>query len=193
MACETTNESRGEPDKAVGLDQLVEIDAEQFHGNAQMVAEVEVFSHFYNMMLLILVLKSSVSTISAITCVNAHPFAEAIQDLDLYEGLVVEPLLVSDDLDGYRFTSAVVATMQHLSERSLAQCIDDFITVCQVVTIDDKIVTTLIVISMIVRRVIDSGWFFVTVSTNVIDRWVIENLLALIVRKVLSLRAFQNS
>ena len=53
----TTNQRRSEPDKTIRLDQLVQVDAQKLHRNAQVTTEVEVFCHLDNMMLLIVVLK----------------------------------------------------------------------------------------------------------------------------------------
>lgn len=50
---ETANQRGGKSDKPVGLDELVEIDAEEFHGNAQMIAEVEVLCHLDDMVFLV--------------------------------------------------------------------------------------------------------------------------------------------
>ena len=50
---ETANQCRGKSDKPVGLDELVEVVAEEFHGNAQMIAEVEVLCHLDDMVFLV--------------------------------------------------------------------------------------------------------------------------------------------
>jgi len=51
---------------------------------------------------------------------KTNPFSEIVEDFDLNEGLMVEPLLVADDFYSNRFSSAVVSTMQNLTERSLS-------------------------------------------------------------------------
>lgn len=60
LACESPDQSCGEADKAIGLDQFVQVDAEQFHRDAEMVPEVKVFCHLDNMVLLIMVLRNAV-------------------------------------------------------------------------------------------------------------------------------------
>ena len=55
---EPPNEPCREPDKAVRLDKLVEVYAQELHRNAQMTAEVEVFSHLDDMVLLLSVLST---------------------------------------------------------------------------------------------------------------------------------------
>ena len=47
---------------------------------------------------------------------STYPFAQAVEDLDLYQCLVVEPLRVADDLDRHGLAGAMVATVQHLTE-----------------------------------------------------------------------------
>ena len=57
LAGEAPDESGGEAHETVGLDELVQIDAQQFRSDAEVVAEVEVLRHLEGMMLLLLVLK----------------------------------------------------------------------------------------------------------------------------------------
>lgn len=57
LACEASYQSGGEPNKPVCFDQFVEIDAQQFHGDAEVIAKVKVLSHLDDMMLFFLVLK----------------------------------------------------------------------------------------------------------------------------------------
>jgi len=63
---EPPNQGGREAHETIGLDQLVQVDTEQFHGDAQVVSEVKVFCHLDDMMLLFLV-----------------PFTKVIQNLDL--------------------------------------------------------------------------------------------------------------
>jgi len=57
LAREASYQCGRKPNKPVCFDQFVQVDAEQFHGDAEVVAEVEVLSHFNDMMLFFLVLK----------------------------------------------------------------------------------------------------------------------------------------
>ena len=57
LARETTNKTCREPMEVVRLDQLVEVDAQQLHRDAQMATEVEVFSHLDDMVFLLRVLQ----------------------------------------------------------------------------------------------------------------------------------------
>lgn len=58
LSSEAPNESGREPDKAVGLDQFVEVDAQQFHSNAQVSTEVKVLGHLDDVVLLVLILQA---------------------------------------------------------------------------------------------------------------------------------------
>lgn len=57
---EPPNERCREPNKAIGLDQLVQVDTEQLGGNAQMTTEVEMLDHLKNMVFLILILQTTI-------------------------------------------------------------------------------------------------------------------------------------
>jgi len=56
LAREPANKGSRKPNKAICLDQLVQIDAEQFHGYAEVVSEVEMFIHLDDVMFFIRVL-----------------------------------------------------------------------------------------------------------------------------------------
>lgn len=58
---------------------------------------------------------------------------QMVQDPDLHEGLVVEPLLVPDDLDGHLAAGAVVQGPDDLPEGPLANHFEDLVAVCYVV------------------------------------------------------------
>ena len=106
---------------------------------------------------------------------------------------MVEALLVANDLDSDRLARAVVATMQNLPKGTFTQRIHDFIPEGQVIMHDDLIVASLVIISVIVRRIIQGRRVLRTVAAEVVHRGVIQDLLALIFRKVLYLIALQDS
>ena len=56
LAREPTNERRRETRKTIRLDQLVQVDTQELHRNAQMISEVKMFSHLDNVVLFIRVL-----------------------------------------------------------------------------------------------------------------------------------------
>lgn len=53
MICEATNERGRKSNESIGFDQFIEVDAQQLHGNAQVITEVKMFGHFDNMMFFI--------------------------------------------------------------------------------------------------------------------------------------------
>lgn len=61
----------------------------------------------------------------------------------------MEPLFVPDDLDSDKTASLVIDATHYLSKTALAQEINDFIAIRQVVTKDNVVVAPLIVISKI--------------------------------------------
>lgn len=66
--CQRSKHLRGESSdqccrkssKAVRLDQLVQVDTEQLHGDTQMVSEIKVFSHLDDIVLLIGILDDDI-------------------------------------------------------------------------------------------------------------------------------------
>lgn len=56
LACEPSNETGCEAMEVVRLDQLVEVDAQELHRNAQMATEVEVLGHLDDVVLLVRIL-----------------------------------------------------------------------------------------------------------------------------------------
>lgn len=58
LTCESPNQRGGEADEAIGLDQFVQINTEQFHRDTEMIPEVKVLSHLDDMVLLFVVLRN---------------------------------------------------------------------------------------------------------------------------------------
>lgn len=151
---EPPNEPSREPDKAVGLDELVEVDAQELHRDAEMASEVEVFRHLNDMVLLLGVLQHLSAPQLKANPYTTNPFPQVVQYLDLNQGLVVEPLLVSDDLDRDGFTSAMVTTVQHLAKRSLSERVYNFVAICEMVVQDYQVVSPLVVVAVVVGGVV---------------------------------------
>ena len=57
LASESPDETSRETMEVVSFDQFVEVNAEELHGDTQMVSEVEVFSHLDDMVFLLRVLQ----------------------------------------------------------------------------------------------------------------------------------------
>ena len=79
LAREAADQASRETVEVVGLDELVVIDAEEFHSDAQVSTEVEMFGHFNDMMFLIRVLQmSSVHPPRKTTFGSTHPFPQIV-------------------------------------------------------------------------------------------------------------------
>lgn len=73
LACEAANKGSGKAHKAICLDQLIQIDTEEFHSNAKVVSEVEMLSHLDDVVLLVRILQSfSDSTIDTWAIQHTH-------------------------------------------------------------------------------------------------------------------------
>lgn len=105
-----------------------------------MIAEVEVLCHLYDVVLLLWV-----------------PLAKIIKDLDFNEGLMMEPLLVPNNLYCNRLSCCMVSTAQYLAERTLPEAVQYFVTVTEMVTLNDKIITAVIIVTVVVRRFVGMG------------------------------------
>lgn len=111
MTRETTYERRCETDKAVCLDEFVEVDTKKLHSDAKVAPKVEVFRHFDDIVFVI-----------------GIPFPEVVEDLYLYKSLMMETFLVSNDLYGDRLASAMIAATQDLTKRTFPEGIRDFVS-----------------------------------------------------------------
>jgi len=98
---------------------------------------------------------------------NTNPLAKIIKNLDFNEGLMMEPLLVPNDLYCNRLSCSMISTAQYLAERTLAEGVQYFVTVTKMVTLNDKIITTVIIIAVVVRRSVGMGQFLLATSSNV--------------------------
>ena len=105
----------------------------------------------------------------------------------------METLLVPDDLDRHRLPGAVITAMKHLSEGALTQGVDDLVTVSQVVAVDNLVVSPLVVVAVVVGRVIGCCHLFLAPGANVVYRFVVQDLLALVLGQPARLFALEDS
>ena len=88
-----------------------------------------------------------------------YPVSQTSQDAHFYKRLLVEPLFVADDLDSNDTTIPVIHTSHNLTERSLAEHVNNFISIGKVVAKHDVVVATLIVVAVIARFIlVDTGY-----------------------------------
>ena len=121
-----------------------------------------------------------------------YPFPQIVEDLDLHQSLVVEPLFIADDLDGHGLARTVIAAVQHLSKRTLPERVNDLVPIRKVVMRDHQVVATLVVIAMVIVRILHGSRLLLAPGAEEVYRWIFKNLLALIVRKILDLAALED-
>jgi hypothetical protein len=109
---------------------------------------------------------------------------EIVEHLDLDERLVMEPLLVANDLDGDHVARLVIAALEHLSERALAEDVDDLVAVHDVVMRDEEVVATVVVKAVVVCRVLFGILLLVAVRADKVDLLVLLDLLLLVRREI---------
>ena len=79
----------------------------------------------------------------------AYPVSQPLQDVNFYECLLVEALLVPDDLDRHQATSLVINAPCDLAKTAFPEDVDYLVPIRQMITYNDIIVPPLIVISKI--------------------------------------------
>lgn len=94
---------------------------------------------------------------------------------------MMKTLFVPNYLDCHRFPCTVVATMQNLTKRAFSQGIYYLVAICQVVMINDEIVPSLIIITMVVCWTVEQSLVFKTIIANVVYGWIIEYFLAFVI------------
>jgi hypothetical protein len=98
---------------------------------------------------------------------NTNPLPKIIKNFDFDKGLMMEPLLVPNNLYCNRPSCRMISTAQYLAERTLPKAVQYFVAVTKMVTLDDKIITAVIIVAVVVRRFVGVGWFFLATSSNV--------------------------
>ena len=106
---------------------------------------------------------------------------------------MMEPFLVPNNLYCDGPSCSMISAAQHLAERTLPEAVHDFVTVTKMVPVNDKIVTPIVVIAIVVRRSVRVSRLLRATSPDVIHRWVIEDFLPLVLGQMLSLTALEYS
>lgn len=167
---ESTDEGRRESSKAVGLDEFVEIDAEKFGDDAEMLSKRERVDHPNDEVLLFRILL----TFSSVLITRARrrktdPFDEILENLNFDQSLMMKSLLVPNDLDRDHLTCTVISTLQHLSKRSFPQNVNDLVTIANVVVRDEQVVASIVVVSEVVCSIVFAGGKLRNILTGEID------------------------
>lgn len=71
LTCEPANKPSRKSHETVGLDKLIEVNAQELHRDAEMTTEIEMFRHLDDMVFLILVLRQS-SIFAIVLADNTH-------------------------------------------------------------------------------------------------------------------------
>lgn len=145
-----------------------------------MTSEVEMLRHLNDVVLFLLVLMSEpTSAYNYMGRRRAHPFPEIVQDLDLNKGLMMEPLLVADYLDGDAQTGRMIPAVKHLSEGALAQCPDNLVSVGEMITSYDQVIASFVIVAVVIRLIVPGGRLLVAACTDEVHLWIVEDLLPL--------------
>jgi hypothetical protein len=134
-----------------------------------MASEVEMFRHFDDMMLLLVILQKCYIKALTEEVLAAYPFPQVVKYLNFDQSLVMETFFVSNYFDSHRFTSTMIAALKDLTERPFAQSINNFIAIRQVVMIDHKIISTLIIVAKVICRIFWSRGFFLAPAAKVVN------------------------
>ena len=166
---ELADEVRSETAQLVLLDNLIEVEAEQFERNARVRAEREVVEHVNDVRLL----------------VDVDP-SEVLEDADLLDRLPVEALLVADHLQRHVLPLLVIVRLDDAAEASVSDRSDDLVAEGDLVVDDVDVRVFVVVEAVVVRRRRGA-----TVRTSlgrrrsdVVDERVVEDLLVLDGREV---------
>lgn len=190
---EPSDERRRKAGKGVGFDELVEVDGEELGRDAKVVSEVERLNHSDDVVLLVRVLQKDVNRPEEVWNASSghsnsrtqrkkekremtHPFPQVLQNLDLDKCLMMEPLLVSDDLDSDRFPRSMISALQYLAKRPFAEEADDLVPISEVVSLDEEVISAIVVVSVVVGRLITRRRFLLGVRANVVNPRVFDNL-----------------
>lgn len=85
----------------------------------------------------------------------------------------------------------MIATMQYLSKGSFPQRVDDLVTVCEMIMIDNKVVASFIIVPVIVGRVFQHCSLLFAPGTDTIHRRKVKDFFTLKFRQKLTLGAFE--
>ena len=121
--------------KLVLLDQFVQVDGQQFEGDAHVIAEDKTVVQVNNVHLVVLVL-----------------LLEVLEDLDLLLGLAVKPRLIPHHFQRHVHVILVVVSFDYLAKTSLADHFKHFVAIGHVIVDDVNVRILLVVVAGIVRR-----------------------------------------
>lgn len=151
--------------EVVLLDELVQIDAEQFEGDAHVAAEGERVEHVDDVHGVVLVL-----------------LAQLTQYTYLLVRLTVEALLVTHHLERHVLVRLMIVGLDHLAERALADHAQHLVAIRHVV-VWHMDVRALFVVVLVVVGPADDARPFLRIRADEVDLLVIEDLVMLVRRQ----------
>jgi len=159
---ELAHELQTEALEVVLLDELVQIDAEQFEGDAHVAAEGERVEHVDDVHGVVLVL-----------------LAQLTQDAYLLVRLTVEALLVAHHLERHVLVRLMIVGLDHLAERALTDHAQHLVAIRHVV-VRHMNVRALFVVVLVVVGPADDARPFLRVRADEVDLLVVEDLVMLV-------------
>lgn len=126
--------------EVVLLDEFVKVYAQEFERDEQMLPENVEVQNAYDVVFIVFVTP-----------------LEIFEQPELNSSLVLEPLFVSDHLDGHHLLVLVIKALQSLPKAAGAKFVEHFPPVREMVLHDDLVVTSIIVVAEVVS--LQSGTF----------------------------------
>lgn len=161
----------------IALDEFIQIDTQAFECNTKMIAKVKMVSHSNIVMFVIHILKGAVRKKNSMNPTTAfmvayfggppsYPFHQLLQYLDFNQRLRMKSFLVSYNFDSKYIASAMIKTFDHLSERPFSHNFQYLIAKCQMVLVDDPVVSAFVVISKIASSLLCISLMLFRLWTN---------------------------
>ena len=133
LDCEASYQREGHALEVVVLDELVEVDGEEFEGDDQVRAEGAVVQDLDDVVRVVGVL-----------------VLQVLQDFEFHSSLVLVPLLVLDDLHRHHLLCLVVQALESLSKAAFAEEVQHLKSIRDVVLQNDLVITVFVVIPVVV-------------------------------------------
>ena len=87
----------------------------------------------------------------------------------------------------------MITTVQDLTKGPLPKTRHDLIPIAQMITMDNLIIASFVVITKVVCGIFGNRHFLFALSSDAINRGIVKNLLAFVIGQILGLAAFQNT
>lgn len=160
--------------KLVLLDEFVEIDAQKLESDTHVISKGERVEHVDDIHCIVFILLSKIA-----------------QYPNLLLRLSMKALLVANHFQRHVFVCFVVVGLYDLSERSLANNLEDFVPVAYVIMRYMDIRALIVIVIAIVGHPNDS-WPLLGVSPYKVDLWIIKYLVMLVRRELIHVQLHHN-